>query len=47
MGPFEIANDLANRFQVAAVLADDPPERLWSAAARAGWIEPDLKPLDY
>ncbi|HEV3384840.1 MAG TPA: hypothetical protein VG097_08485 [Gemmata sp.] len=23
------------------------PERLWSAEARAGWIEPDRQPLDF
>jgi hypothetical protein len=23
------------------------PERLWSAEAKAGWVEPDLKPIDF
>ena len=23
------------------------PERLWSAEARAGWVEPDVRPLDF
>lgn len=23
------------------------PELLWSAAARAGWVEPDVRPLDF
>ena len=46
-GPAEIANELAGRFKGAAVLVYYSPERLWSAAARAGWIEPDRKPLDF
>lgn len=28
-------------------LAYYTPERLWSAEARAGWVEPDRRPLDF
>ncbi|MBV9924867.1 MAG: hypothetical protein JOZ96_07630 [Acidobacteria bacterium] len=41
-----LANDLAAGADKGLPLAHYTRERLFSAEARAGWVEPDLKPLD-
>jgi hypothetical protein len=40
-------NGLAGRFPMDWILGYYTKDRLWSAAARAGFIEPDLRPLDF
>ncbi len=40
-------NDLAERFRVEALLGYYSRERLFSAEARAEFIEPDLRPIDF
>ena len=41
-----LANDLAGSADKGLPLAHYTRERLFSAEARAAWVEPDLKPLD-
>lgn len=41
-----LANELAASADKSLPLAYYTRERLFSAEARAGWVEPDLKPLD-
>ncbi|MFP5260823.1 MAG: hypothetical protein ACLGJB_02825 [Blastocatellia bacterium] len=44
----ELANDLITRFSNSAIIFDYySRDRLFSEEARAGWAEPDLKPLDF
>jgi hypothetical protein len=40
-------NELAGRFPPDWLLGYYSRDRLWSDAARAGFVEPDLKPLDF
>jgi hypothetical protein len=40
-------NDLTGRFQVGWLLRYYSPGLLWSAEARAGFVPPDLRPLDF
>jgi hypothetical protein len=40
-------NDLAGRFPTDWLLGYYSRDRLWSAEARAGFLEPDLRPLDF
>jgi hypothetical protein len=40
-------NDLAERFRVDALLVYYSRDRLFSPAAAAGFVEPDLRPLDF
>jgi hypothetical protein len=40
-------NGLAGRFAVDGLYAHYSKDRLWSAEARAGFVEPDLRPLDF
>jgi hypothetical protein len=40
-------NDLADRFRVSALLAYYSKDCLWSPAAVAGFVQPDLRPLDF
>jgi hypothetical protein len=40
-------NDLAGRFRVDALLVYYSRDRLWSADAVAGFVDPDLRPLDF
>jgi hypothetical protein len=49
-GPPDLAgfvNGLAGRFPVAWLDTYYAKDRLWSAEARAGFVEPDLRPLDF
>jgi hypothetical protein len=43
----ELVNELADRRPLNDLLNYYSPERLWSDQARASWVEPDLKPLDF
>jgi hypothetical protein len=44
----ELANDLITRFGDSAIIFDYySRNHLFSEEARAGWAEPDLKPLDF
>ncbi|HKQ54103.1 MAG TPA: hypothetical protein VJT74_17130 [Pyrinomonadaceae bacterium] len=45
----ELAAELLERYSGGAKLVNDyySQERLFSAEARDGWVEPDLKPLDF
>jgi hypothetical protein len=48
--PVELAgfvNDLAGRFPTDWLLGYYSRDRLWSDAARAGFVDPDVKPLDF
>jgi hypothetical protein len=40
-------NDLAGRFPVGRLLDYYSADRLWSAEARAGFVGPDVRPLDF
>jgi len=40
-------NDLTGRYPVGWLLGYYSQVRLWSAEARAGFVPPDLKPLDF
>ncbi len=49
-GPLSLAaavEELAAACDMRWPLRYYSPERLWSAEARAGWLEPDLRPLDF
>ena len=44
----DLANDLTGRFNNSQIIFDYySRERLFSEEARIGWVEPDLKPLDF
>jgi len=43
----EFVNDLAGRFPMDSLLGYYSRERLWSDEARAAFVEPDLRPLDF
>jgi hypothetical protein len=43
----DLVNGLATRFPIDALLGYYSRERLWSEAARAAFVEPDLRPLDF
>jgi hypothetical protein len=44
----DLANDLIGRFNNSQIIFDYySRERLLSEEARIGWVEPDLKPLDF
>jgi hypothetical protein len=45
--PGEFVNDLARRFGMNWLLGYYSKDRLWSDAARAGFLEPDVRPLDF
>jgi hypothetical protein len=42
-----VVNDLAGRCRVDWLLGYYSSQRLWSAEARAEFVEPDLRPLDF
>ena len=46
-GRHDLVNDLAARFPVSWLLGYYSPERLWSPEARAGFVSPDLRELDF
>jgi len=41
----EVVDEMARTSDMQRVLEHYSPRRLWSAEARAGWVEPDLLPL--
>ena len=43
----EFVNDMAGRFPMDCLLGYYSRERLWSNEARAAFVEPDLRPLDF
>jgi hypothetical protein len=43
----KIVNDLASRCRVDCLLGYYSSQRLWSAEARAEFVAPDLRPLDF
>lgn len=42
-----LVNDLAGRYRVDWLYGYYTPDRLWSAEAHAGFIDPDVRPLDF
>ncbi len=46
-GLAEFVSGLASRFPVSRLLDYYSADRLWSTEARAGFVEPDLRPLDF